>query len=97
MIAGGTILVPAVSTRYRGHPGSNVGKVTARAMGRQRTVRVDQAQGSGANHEAAVRALVAALLEDLATATEVAELGVEMVDSNDSGTARVYRVTRATS
>jgi hypothetical protein len=77
-----------ITTTYRPHAASNVGKVVASSLGRQRTVRCDPARSADANHRAAATALAEAL-HDLGA---VAGRTVEPVDSNDSGTVRLFRV-----
>lgn len=96
MIGGGTILVPSVSARYATRAGSNVGKVVVSAMGRQRSRTINQRLSIDENFDAAVRALVLVLLEGLPTSAKASEVQVELLDSNDSGTVRSYRVSRVT-
>lgn len=70
----------SITTRYENFPGSNVGKYVARSLGRQATVRTDQALSSEDNHRRAAQRL----------AMKLAELGV--ISKPDVLRIRVIRV-----
>lgn len=73
-----------ITTSYQSRPNSNVGKVVAKANGRQRSVTWDQSKSSDYNHGAAAGALVLALIgsTDPAKVKEVTEAMIARAEAD---------------
>ena len=74
---------------------TGAGKVTAKAMGKQRTVRVDHARSTEANHASAVGALLSALLDSKQKAKILHPSGgqrVRVESTSDAGGKFRFRI-----
>lgn len=76
-----------VRTRYESRPNSNVGKVVARALGRQKATTCDPALTADQYHEAAARNLLRSICADT---VDVDALNLVQTASNPSGGERTY-------
>jgi len=78
-----------IITQYAPRANSNVGKIVAKALGRQKSHRYDQSLSSAQNHRAAAQQMLAKLLGPEASTYEITDS-----PDDDSRFARGWVATR---
>lgn len=86
-------IITHITTRYVALGYSNVGGHRATGLGRQRSVRSDQALSSDANHRRAAERVARAILAEIPGAS-YDEVALTEIESNDAGTERRWAMTK---